>query len=106
MKIYRIIKEDGYSLTELDFVKGKKEAAFYLCYLCNGIDYMDIARDLETGSWIYKSDIGEKEFCKKINKLTIKIKNGNDWYYAEPVEVQKTIRTVRSYQACPWSKRG
>ena len=73
MKIYRIIKEDGYSLTELDFVKGKKEAAFYLCYLCNGIDYMDIARDLETGSWIYKSDIGEKEFCKKINKLTINL---------------------------------
>ena len=104
--VYRIIKEDGYDLTELDFIKGRKNAAFYLCCLCHGIDYMDTARDLESGKWIYKSDIGEKAFCKIINSLTVKVKNGNDWYYAEPVEIQKSVGTVRSYRTSPWRKRG
>lgn len=105
MIIYRIIKEDGYDLTELDFVKGKKTAALYLCCLCYGIDKIDIASDLEGYTWFYKSEMGEKAFLKKINSLTVKVKSGNDWYYAEPVEVQKIVGTIRSYRACPWSKR-
>lgn len=104
--IYRIIKEDGYSLTELDFVKGRKAAAFYLCCLCRGVDNINIARDLETGTWIYKQEVGEKEFYKKINSLTIKVKYENNWYYAEPIEAQKPVHTIRTYRACPWSKRG
>ena len=104
--IYRIIKEDGYSLTELDFVKGKKTAAFYLSGICRGIDNIDVARDLESDTWIYKREIGEKEFYKKINSLTVKVKYANDWYYVEPIEVQKPIHTIRTYRANPWSKRG
>ena len=104
--IYRIIKEDGYSLTELDFVKGKKAAAFYLCGICGSIDNMDVARDLESDTWIYKWKIGEKEFYKKINSLTVKVKYANDWYYVEPIEVQKPVHTIRTYRANSWSKRG